>query len=332
VSKPRRPRGLLPRAAVALLALLVAPLLRQPSVVLAQETPPTPTVTLSVTATDKKGRVVRDLKREDFRVFEEGAEQKITHFSKDESPISYGLVVDNSGSLKNLLPVVVATGKAFVGDNRAGDETFIVRFAASDSIHVTQDFTPDKAALKESLDAMYVEGGQTAVIDALYLSADKLSKHERGGPPGRRALILLSDGEDRDSHYRLEDLLKLLRRSDVPVFCVGFVGMLDDEHGFIRPSRREQATALLKRLAAETGGQAYFPKNNAELQDAFNEVQLHLRERHAIGYTPAPVAGAKARRKVEVKVVEAPGRGKLQAVALPRFVGPKSEGDARRND
>lgn len=292
----------------------------------AQEAPPAPTVTLSVIATDKKGRVVRDLKREDFRVFEEGAEQKITHFAKDESPVSYGLVVDNSGSLKNVIDVVVATGRSFVGDNRAGDETFVVRFVSGDNISVMQDFTSDKAALTKALDAMYVEGGQTAVLDALYLSADKLAKHGGATPPRRRALILLSDGEDRNSHYRLDDLLKLLRQSDVQVFCVGFVGVLSDEQGLTRPSKREQATSLLKRLAAETGGQAYFPRNVAELQDAFNEVQLNLRERHVIGYTPAPVAGAKARRKVEVKVVEVPGRGKLQAVALPRFVGPEADG------
>jgi Ca-activated chloride channel homolog len=274
---------------------------------------------LSVISIDKKGRVMLDVKQEEFRILENGVEQKITHFSKDESPISYGLVVDNSGSLRYLISSVVDTAKEFIAGNREGDKTFVIRFVSSDKIIVKEDFTSDKAALINAIDSMFVEGGRTAVIDAVYLAAEKLIKHGRASEMRHRALIVLSDGEDRSSAHTLDDLLKLVRGSDIQIYCIGF-GALAEEGGSLTPAKRERATTLLKRLASETDGQAYFPLKVSELQDALNEVQLHLRARTLIGYTTSPATESKSRRKIEVRINDVPGRDKRIAVALPMFV------------
>ena len=130
-----------------------------------------------------------------------------------------------------------------------------------------QEVTADKAALFKALDAMYVEGGQTAIIDAVYLSANNLLNKGKpaGDKPRRHALVLISDGEDRASYYKIDDLFKLLRKSDIQIFCIGLTASLDKERGFTTQSKREKATDLLKRLASATGGRVYFAEKGKEL-------------------------------------------------------------------
>jgi Ca-activated chloride channel homolog len=288
----------------------------------------TPLVRLNVMITDKKGRTVSDVKAEDLRLFVDGMEQPIAYFSKEEQPVSYGLVVDNSGSLRDQIQYVVVSAKVVVDSNAVEDESFVVRFVASDNIRMMQGMTSDKAALFKALEAMYVEGGQTAVVDALYLAADHLLKNGKpaGDKPRRHALVLISDGEDRASFYKTEDIFKLIRRSDVQIFCIGLTAGLNKQNGFVSSSSREKARDFLKRLADETGGRVFFAEKIGELKDAINEIINNLHTQYVVGFVPATAAGVKTNHKIEIRVVDAPGREKLKAVFRPEYAGAGQTG------
>jgi Ca-activated chloride channel family protein len=118
---------------------------------------------------------------------------------------------------------VVDAGKTIINSNKPGDETFLVRFISSDKIETVQDFTSNKELLTDGLESFYVEGGQTAIIDAVYLSAEHVSEYRKGdeGDRRRRALIVITDGEDRNSFYKQEQLFARLREEDVQIFVIG---------------------------------------------------------------------------------------------------------------
>src|SRR5688572_11090629 len=223
-------------------------------------------VQLHVRVIDRNNRPVNDVPKTAFHVFEDGVPQTIENFTREEVPISYGLAVDTSGSLRSQLQSVIDAGKTIINANKPGDETFLVRFISSDNIETVQDFTSNKELLLEGLDNFYVEGGQTAVIDAVYLSAEHVSGYGReSGDRRRRALIVITDGEDRNSFYKQEQLFARLREEDVQIFVIGFVNELDKEAALIRKSPREKAVQLINKLATETGGRAFFPESIADL-------------------------------------------------------------------
>jgi Ca-activated chloride channel homolog len=286
----------------------------------------TQAVSLNVLVTDEKNRLVANLRQEDFRVEEDGVPQAITHFSAETSPVSYALVVDNSGSLRSLLGYLTATAGSLVENNRPGDETMVVRFVSSDNINVLQPFTSNQAALLNGLAGMYVEGGQTAVIDAVYISAKAVAERRKDeGGRRRRALVLLTDGEDRMSYYNLSDLQNLLRHTDVQVFAVGLVQNLDKDSGFSnRKNARQKALDLLNTLAKETGGRAYFPKTVTGLMEAVAEISTYLRTQYVIGYQTANKASDGKFRKVEVKLSETAKAGGAQrtVTARPGYLAP----------
>jgi Ca-activated chloride channel family protein len=246
-------------------------------------------VQLHVRVIDRNNRPINNVRREEFHVFEDGVPQPIEDLTREEVPISYGLAVDTSGSLRSQLPTVIEAGKTIINSNRQGDETFLVRFISSDKIETVQDFTASKELLMDGLDSFYVEGGQTAIIDAVYLSAEHVSEYKKGDPQAdrrRRALIVITDGEDRNSFYKQEQLFARLREEDVQIFVIGFVNELDKEAGFIRKSPRERAVNLINKLAEETGGRAFFPESVAELPQIANEIIRDLRTQYVIAYNP----------------------------------------------
>ena len=245
-------------------------------------------VQLHVRVIDRNNRPINNVTKNEFRVFEDGVPQTIESFTREEVPISYGLAVDTSGSLRSQLQSVVDAGKTIINSNKPGDETFLVRFISSDKIETVQDFTANKEMLTDALDSLYVEGGQTAIIDAVYLSAEHVSGYRKGdeGDRRRRALIVITDGEDRNSFYKQEQLFARLREEDVQIFVIGFVNELDKEAGLIRKSPREKAVNLIKKLASETGGRAFFPESLTELQQIAAEIVRDLRTQYVIAYNP----------------------------------------------
>jgi len=237
-------------------------------------------------------------------VFEDGVAQPIESFTREEVPISYGLAVDTSGSLRSQLPTVIEAGKSIINSNKSGDETFLVRFVGRDNIETVQDFTANKELLGDGLDNMFVEGGQTAIIDAVYVSAEHVSEYRKGddGDRRRRALIVITDGEDRNSFYNQEQLFARLREDDVQIFVIGFVNELDKEAGFIRKSPRDKAVNLINKLAEETGGRAFFPESLSELPQIANEIIRDLRTQYVISYNPTNKTPDGTYRAIKVTV------------------------------
>jgi Ca-activated chloride channel family protein len=283
---------------------------------------------LHVRVIDRNNKPVNDVRKDEFRVFENNVAQEITSFTREEVPITYGLVVDNSGSLRNQIGQVIEAGKTIISSNKQGDETFVVRFVSSDEIKIMQDFTSDRQQLTDALEDMYVEGGQTAVIDAVYLAAEHASDRRKGDPvqdKRRRALILVTDGEDRASFYNQEKLFEALKEEDVQIFVIGFVNELDKEGGFIKKSKREKAVSLLDRMAKETGGRTFYPTSLSELPAIAEQITKDLRTQYVISYKPTNPARAGEFRPVRVAVADAPGREKRIAVTRSGYT---ARGDA----
>jgi Ca-activated chloride channel family protein len=275
-------------------------------------------VQLHVRVIDRNNKPINNVGQNEFHVFEDGVPQTIESFTREEVPISYGLAVDTSGSLRSQLQSVIDAGKTIINSNKTGDETFLVRFISSDKIETVQDFTANKELLNDGLDSFYVEGGQTAIIDAVYLSAEHVSEYRKGdeGDRRRRALIVITDGEDRNSFYKQEQLFARLREEDVQIFVIGFVNELDKEQGLIRKSPREKAVNLINKLASETGGRAFFPDSVTELPQIANEIIRDLRTQYVIAYNPTNKVQDGSYRAIKVSVDQPSGADKR--IALTR--------------
>ncbi len=274
-------------------------------------------VNLNVRVVDRNNRSIANLSQNDFTIYEDNVPQKVAFFSKSEVPTNYAMVIDNSGSMRLLLDKVIEAGKIIVNTNRADDETSIIRFVDSEKIEITQEFTSNKGDILESLDNLFIEGGPTAIIDAIYLGAERVDQYEKSRNPmdrKRRALILVSDGEDRDSYYKEQQLFELLRESDVQIFAVGFVNELSKEGGFISKSPQGKAKAFLERLAKETGGKVYFPNAIGELNGIAQDIANELRTQYLISYQPADEKKDATYRAIKVVVNDGPNKEKRIAV------------------
>lgn len=264
-------------------------------------------VILNVRVTDSESHAVVDVKREDFSVMEDGAPQKIAFFSKEQIPVSYGLVIDNSGSLRSQLGKVVQSGIKIVASNTAEDEAFLVRFISSDKIKIVQELTADKSRLEAGLESLYVEGGQTAILDAVYLSSQKLAKLN-SATLRRRALVLVTDGEERNSFHKMEQLFDLLGKSDIQIYVIGFTNEL-------KGKIRSRSVELLTRLATDTGGRVFFPNSPSELAHIADEIINDIRTQYLIGYVPSNQNAANAFHKVQVSIVNDPNQEKRITVS-----------------
>jgi Ca-activated chloride channel family protein len=282
-------------------------------------------VTLNVRVIDRNNRPIGNVRENELHVYEDGVDQPISFFTREEVPISYGLAVDTSGSLRSQLQSVIDAGKTIINTNKPGDETFLVRFISSDKIETVQDFTSSQELLLDGLDSLYVEGGQTAVIDAVYLAAERLSEYKKGDNDDRRrrALIVVTDGEDRVSFYKQEQLFARLREQDVQIYVIGFVNELDKEGGFIRKSPRDRAVNLINKLASETGGRAFFPQSVAELPQIANDIVRDLRTQYILAYNPTNKARDGSYRAIKVAVADVTGRDKRIALTRSGRLAPK---------
>ncbi len=274
-------------------------------------------VNLNVRVIDRNNRPINDVKQDEFHVLEDNVPQKIEYFTREEVPISYGLVIDNSGSLRAQLNQVIEASKTIINSNKAGDETFLVRFISSDKIEVLQDFTADENALMDALDNLFVEGGQTAIVDAVLLSAERVANYKKNNDANdrrRRALILVTDGEERGSFYDERQLFERLREMDVQIYVIGFVGELDAQGGFIRKSTKDKAVNLINKLAIETGGRAFFPNSISELPQIAQDITRDLRTQYVIGYYPTNKARDGQFHAIRVQVAASDKRDKRIAI------------------
>jgi len=283
-------------------------------------------VNINVRVVDRSNRPINSLTQNDFKIYEENVLQPIEFFSKSEVPTNYSLVIDNSNSLRPQIEKVIEASKILIAANRPDDETSIIRFVSSSKIEILQPFTNNKADLNETLDDLFTEGGQTAIIDAVYLAAEKVNEYEKSSNQNdrkRRALILISDGEDRDSYYKEQQLFELLKETDVQIFAVGFVNELSKEGGFISKSPQGKAKAFLEKLATETGGKVYFPNSVGELNGIAQDISSELRLQYSIGYSPTNPAQDNTFKNIKVVVADGPKKEKRIAITRTGIIRSK---------
>ena len=280
----------------------------------AQEVSPTPKaagpkVELSLIVTDKSNKSVATFGKEELRVIEEKVEQVVESVEPDTRPTDYGLIIDSSGSIRSILRDIVESAAQIIQNRRASDQIFIERFVSSDKITILQDFTQDNSALLQSLRKFVVEGGQSAVIDALYFGAERVVAHQANTPGRRKALVIITDGEDRKSSHTPNALIELLRRHDIQVFVIGLVYELDEtaRAGFIRPNARERAEKLLNRIAEESGGRVFYPKKGSDFEETITQISQDLQSQFRITYQSQDSTKT-GFRKVEVKLTSPAGR------------------------
>lgn len=303
--------------AVALISLSLS------STLLAQEPsqpatkPPGPTVELSLIVTDSAKKSLKTINKEDVHVFEDKVEQTVLSVERDERPVDCIVAIDSSGSLRSLFPAVVETARVAIVNRRPEDEFMIERFISSDKIQTVVKFTRDERSLLAAVDGLYVEGGQSAVIDAVYVAAKTFADLNKAGKDRRRVVILITDGEDRNSYYKEEALVKMLRQNDVQVFAIGFVTELERDPRFSRPGARERAEKLLQTITSETGGRVFFPRNKTELIDSLQQVTTDLRGQFRLTYQSSN-SEKNGFRKVEVKLVSPTGE-KRNAIVRPGY-------------
>ncbi|HZE62573.1 MAG TPA: VWA domain-containing protein [Pyrinomonadaceae bacterium] len=301
-----------------------------------QNIPPNPStpsaaqVSLSLIVTDKSDHSLDEIRKEDIKVFEGKVEQTLLLLERDQRPIDFGIAIDTSGSFKQLMAPALTAAQIIIERKRAADEVFIERFISSDKIEKIQDFTADAALLLASLKGIRIEGGQSAVIDALYIAVDHTAKHEQSGH--RKAVIFITDGEDRASYYKREDLIKFLHTTNVQVFVIGIVTLLDSHAGLVRPSPREVAEGFLRSVAEESGGRLFLPKNVGELSRAVDEIVHDLNGQFVIGYQSTNGSGKTGFRKVDVKAAEVPGKEKLHVITPPGYYFNPPRLDSKSKD
>jgi Ca-activated chloride channel family protein len=290
---------------------------------LAQEAQPSPapahSVKLTLIVTDSANHAVDDIRQEQIQLVAEKLPQALSSLSRDVRFTDYALVLDNSGSFRSLLPPVILAAKALINDNRPEDETFIESFISNANIEKVQEFTADKSKLNAALDSLYVRFGPTAVIDAVYLAVKHTAEYKGGSAERRRAVVLFTDGEDRASYYRTDQLVELLREKDVQVFIVGIVNLLDKNAGLIRKSPREKAERLLKKIAEESGGRIFFPRDGKEFSEAMAQISHDLHFQYLLEFGRQGKAGEKGFRKLKITVADAAGT-ELTVITRPGYL------------
>ena len=309
-------------AVVAIFALLLAPLVLAQDPNQPADKPPGPTVALSLILTDVNKQPVKSVNKEDIRIIEEKLEQTLLNVDTDERPIDYALVIDSSGSLRQLLPASLEAARTMISSGRPSDMFFIERFISTDKIQRVQDFTDDHRLLNQALRTIQIESGQSAVLDAVYNASEYLATHGKTNPGRRRVLILISDCEDRKSVTKLDQAVKQLHKNEVQVFALALTVRLDQEAPEVGSSARDKAEKLSKTITEATGGRAFFPKTPGELLDAVDEIARNLQSQFRLTYQSSTPVTKEGVRKVEVRF-NSPGGDKRKAIA-PRgyYVNP----------
>jgi VWFA-related protein len=254
-------------------------------------------VVLHATVRDRKGRVVPDLRQQDLEVYEDGVRQSIRLFKYEDIPVTVGLVVDHSGSMRPKLPQVIYAGRKFAHSSNPDDQMFVVNFNENVSLGLRDDlpFTHSAAELEGAISKAPADG-MTALYDAIVKALAQLPLGDRE----KKVLLVISDGSDNASKHKLAHVLKLAEQSSAIMYTIGL-----SEEG--DPDRNP---GVLKRLAHETGGEAYFPAQLDEVVAVCESIARDIRTQYTIGYFSSNVTPKGAYRRIRV-AAQAEGRGRL---------------------
>ncbi len=273
-------------------------------------------VSLSVLVTDQDGQAVTGLKKEDFKVYENKVEQPVSFFSSDEAPVSWGLVLDRSGSMMLMMRDVYQAAVHVIDQGTEHDEMFIMTF--SDVTQLVRDFTSDRYQLEKSLVGLEA-GGTTALYDAVFSGLN----HMHHGKHSKKVLVVLTDGEDNDSRIKFPKLIDRAEEADVLIYTVGmFESSLDLGRFSIMGTgftKRE-----LEKLAEVTGASSHFPTNLEQCKETMKAIAREVSQQYSLGYYPSNPARDGQWRKIKV-VVSRPGDKQAKYVARTRtgYYAPK---------
>ncbi|MGA8152154.1 MAG: VWA domain-containing protein [Terriglobales bacterium] len=252
-------------------------------------------VVLHATAQDRKGVLVSGLGKSDFQVYEDGVPQQIKYFSHEDIPVTVGLVIDNSGSMSQKRSDVIAAAMAFARSSNPQDQMFVVNFNEKVSFGLPGDtpFTDQVGELEVALSRI-TANGETALYDAVAAALEHLKKGNRD----KKVLIVISDGGDNASKNNLAQILAMVGRPDVIIYSIG---IFDEQDGDSNPH-------VLKHLAKDTGGEAFFPASLKDLAPICERIARDIRNQYTIAYVPSNRKRDGSYRVIQVKA-SAPGRG-----------------------
>ncbi|HZI50687.1 MAG TPA: VWA domain-containing protein [Terriglobia bacterium] len=263
-------------------------------------------VLATVTVTLRDGRFVTGLEKENFKLSEDKVPQDIVYFSSEDIPLSVGIILDVSGSMKDKLKTAVEAAITFMKGGSPDDEYFLVEFA--DKPTDTTDFTSDIAKIQSRF--MFSKAkGRTALYDAVYMGLSKLEQ----GNNAKRALLLITDGEDNRSRYTFSNVREFVKEKDVQMYAIGITnGWVD--------AAAEQGRALLRDLAAISGGNSFFPSSVYNLEEICRNIAKELKYQYVLGYHSTNTAKDGEWRKIKV-TAELPNN-KLTVRSKQGYYGP----------
>src|SRR5262245_30041656 len=267
-------------------------------------------VPLNVTVLDRKGSFVPGLSKENFQVFENGQLQDISLFNSEDVPLTIGLVVDSSGSMRDRRREVNSAALAFVEASKPEDEMFVVNFNEEVQLGLPPDqpFSNNVTHLREALSRLVVRG-QTSLYDALWMALEHLKK----GHHDKKAVVVLSDGADNASTHSFLETLAAARRSQATIYSVGIY----------EPGSEDRDPKSLKELARATGGEAVFPQSIDEVESICKHFAHTIRAQYTLGYSPSNTAKDGSYRALRA-VATAPSLSKLTVRTREGYFAPKA--------
>src|SRR5215469_12302363 len=278
-------------------------------------------VLLDVTVVDPSNKPIMDLKQDQFQIFEDKVPQDIRFFSKEQVPVSLVFTIDTSGSMRPKLDTVIKAAVNLVKESRNGDEMAVIEF--KDQPELLEEFSADVNDVVDALQGM-IASRQTAMLDALYVSADYAGKE---GKNRRKAVVLVTDGLDNNSYYKFDEVVNHLREADVQIYLIGFTTDLSKDGAWVfGKSEKDKAETLLNKLAVETGGRAFFPRELSEVHSIAQQISVDLRTQYSIGYYPSNSKKDGTFRAVKVQVNG--GARRLAARTRTGYTAPR-ENDRR---
>jgi Ca-activated chloride channel family protein len=257
-------------------------------------------ITFNVTVTDIYGRFVSGLNKNAFTVVDEKNPQEITFFSDEDAPVSVGILFDVSGSMSgDKVRRARDALSHFIQTSHDRDEYFLIGF--NSRAQLLMDRTRDGQAVLDKLTFVQTKNN-TALYDACYLGVERV---QRGAHP-KRALLLISDGQDNNSRYTFNELRRVLKESDVVLYAIGILGGSD-----VGSALGMEGQGILDELAGVSGGKAFYPRSGAEMDDIFEQIALELRHQYSIGYKPKDFVTDGKWHKIKVSVHPPRGLPKL---------------------
>jgi Ca-activated chloride channel family protein len=267
-------------------------------------------VVLHTTVLDDRGRFADGLKEENFRVLEDKTEQKLAVFKREDIPVSMGLVIDNSGSMRDKRPRVNAAALTLVEASNPQDEAFVVNFNDDFYLDLDKDFSSSIPELKEALERIDSRGS-TALYDAIIGSLD----HVKKGRKDKKVLLVVTDGEDNTSHNSLEKTIREIQKTDTVIYTIGLLGEESKKNA-------KRAKRALEEIAKASGGLAFFPENVSDVKDICENVAHDIRNQYTLAYYPTNTKRDGTFRTVQVDVIPPRGRGKLTARTRNGYYAP----------